>query len=349
VLDEAVERGDADTAASARFFRAYVRGHASGGSFGELEREVREAIASLAGGGNDRTLAQGYLTLAWLLFWSGRIAEQVEAGQQGLVHARRAGDSSLEELLLRHLALGLAHGPARWTELERFATENRGQADRLGARLPSRMLVSLAAAAAHQGRLGEARTLAAEFRQGLEERGHTFALLSNVMVGAYIETLDGRPERAEAMLRASWDGLGELGERGFRSSIGVELAEALVALGRVDEALELLDEAEQMGSPDDWLNVAGAAEVRARAALARGEHERATDLAREAVEIADAYEYVDLRTELWLLYSDALVAAGQPVEARRALEETLRLAELKGSVVYGDPARALLMALPVPG
>ena len=67
----------------------------------------------------------------------------------------------------------------------------------------------------------------------------------------------------------SWDALGELGERGFRSTLGALLALALLELGRREEAEAILDEADALGSEDDWLTDAFVAVVAGASRVAR--------------------------------------------------------------------------------
>ncbi len=83
-------------------------------------------------------------------------------------------------------------------------------------------------------------------------------------------------------------------------------------------------------------------------ASARGDHVRAVQLGRAAVDRACRTEDVIVPMHVWLGYAELLAAAGRDDEAREALGETLRLAELKGSTVSEDRARALLDTLQEP-
>ena len=78
-----------------------------------------------------------------------------------------------------------------------------------------------------------------------------------IMAGARgsIEIAVGEYELAEEILRTGWDGLGEVGERGMRSTVGGYLGEVLARLGRLDEAEALLDEALGISTLDDWVTV----------------------------------------------------------------------------------------------
>jgi class 3 adenylate cyclase/tetratricopeptide (TPR) repeat protein len=342
-LSEAIESDDRDVSASAFFYRAFLRGHAGG--LIALEAEVQARLAELETAPlGERTLAQGYVVLAQFRFWNGACDDASEAGRRAEQLARRAGDARLEIEAIGMTGVSMFHGAAPWLELERHAAAALAQVDRLGSEaLDAR--VGLAGAAAHGGRFEEARALYAEHLEALEERGRTFALVGSSQGRGLCELLAEEFEQAERILREGWEGLGRMGERGFRSTVGAHLGEALVELDRADEALAVLDEAEALAA-DDWLTVSHCRYVRGLAASRRGEHERAIELLREATSIADARDYIITRMNHRLGLGRVLLAARRLEEARDALEEGLRLALVKvGSVVYERRARRLLAEL----
>jgi class 3 adenylate cyclase/tetratricopeptide (TPR) repeat protein len=346
-LSRAIESDDRDAAACAFFYRAVLRaglrGHAGG--LVALQTEVQSRLAELETAlVHDRTLAQGYVALANFRFWNGACDAAVEAGKRAEELARSAGDARLETEAIGMTGVSMFHGAAPWPLLEEHAAAVLAQVDRLGSEALNAR-AGLAGAAAYGGRFDEARALYAEHHAALEERGRTFALVASAQMHGLCELLAEDFEQAEQILREGWDSLGRMGERGFRSTLGGHLGEALVELGRVDEAVAILDEAEALGD-DDWLTSSHCLYVRGLAASRRGEHDRAIGLAREATEIADARDYVSTRTNHWLGLGRVLLAAGRREDARTALEESLRLALWKvGSVVYERRARRLLAEL----
>jgi tetratricopeptide (TPR) repeat protein len=232
------------------------------------------------------------------------------------------------------------YGPAPWPDVEAYAGSSFAQADRLGfGMLAARQ--GMAGAAAAQGRFEEARALHEEHRAYLAERGLSFVLLASGQNTAVSELLASDFERAEAVVRVTWDGLGLLDERGYRPTAGGILGEALAELGRLDEATAILDESEEIAGVDDWLTHAQCTWARALVALHGGDLEQAVMHARRATEIADTREYIPTRTHYWWGLSRVLVAAGQDAEAHDALAETQRLSELKGSLVYPQRVREL--------
>jgi tetratricopeptide (TPR) repeat protein len=155
-------------------------------------------------------------------------------------------------------------------------------------------------------------------------------------------------ERAEETLREAWEELGRLGEGGFRSTTGTYLAEALVRLGRVDEALRILTESEAMTAADDWVTVAHCAFVRGLASASTGDDAQAAAHMREAVEAADEREYFLTQVQFRLGLGEVLVGAGRTDEARPALEEAAERARLKGATVYEERALELLTPAAAP-
>jgi tetratricopeptide (TPR) repeat protein len=298
-------------------------------------------------GADDRTLAEGHSAYGQLLFWNGRTAELVEAGRRARAHAIRAGDLVLEAEALARIGVGVFYGTATWAEAETQAHAALREVDRLGQSMLGG-LQGLAGVAAARGRFDEARELYREHEASLEERGLSFQLTSHGQHRAFGEILARDFEQAEAHARRAWDGLGRLGERGYRSTAGAILAEALVEQGRTEEARAILEEADAITAEDDWLTIAHCNWVRALLALRSGDHDRAAAHARTATEVADAREYFNLRTYYWIGRSRVLVETGRDAEAHAAIAEAQRLADIKQSPLDQERIRELLDRLAVP-
>jgi class 3 adenylate cyclase/tetratricopeptide (TPR) repeat protein len=334
------EAADSEVSARALFLRSVVECHI-GGLFAAAEIQISDRLEQLeSAGAASRTLAEGYLAYAEIVFWNGRTSELADAGRKALDHAKRSGDTMLESEARTKTGVGMFYGPTPWAEVEAYAGSSLAQADRLGlGMLGARQ--GIAGAMAAQGRFDEARALHEEHRANLAERGLSFLLLASGQGRAVCELLASDFERAEAVVRVAWDGLGLLGERGYRPTAGGILGEALAEQGRLDEATAVLDESEAIGGGDDWITHAQCTWARALIALHGGDLEQAVTYARRATEIADAREYIPTRTHYWWGLSRVLVAAGQDAEAHDALAETQRLSELKGSLVYPQRVREL--------
>jgi class 3 adenylate cyclase len=347
LLREAVAGGTLDVSARAAFLLAVVECH-TGALFDDSGREISDALAKAERlGADDRTLAEGHLASAQLLFWNGRTAELVETGKRALAHAVRAGDLVLEADALGKIGIGMFYGTATWAEAEQQARGGLAEVGRLGqVMLNARQ--GIAGAAAAQGRFDEARDLYREHRASLQERGLSLQLIASGQHPAFAEILARDYEQAEAYARESWDGLGRLGEHGYRSTTGAILAEALAELGRLDDARAILEETAGITAEDDWLTISHSNWARALIELRAGDHDRAVEHARAATLVADTREYFNLRTHYWIGLCRVLVETGRDAEARDAIVEAQRLVDIKQSPLDQARIRALNDRLAVP-
>jgi class 3 adenylate cyclase/tetratricopeptide (TPR) repeat protein len=337
VLDDAIATGGEDGGAFAYFIKIAVRGHGEGAMGSEVERDARAKLAALAPTGSDVTLASGYTTLALMQVWLGRIADSLASGMRALEHARRAGDRDFEQKAMGVLGMAKTNGPTPWEDV-------LAHADAMAA-LGLRSVGTRAMALAAQGRFDESRALFDERVGELRERGARSLAAGQAIARGWFELVAGDLERGLQLLCDGWTELGELGERGVRSTVGALYADLLARAGRPDEAEEILAEVERIAGPDDFLTACQATAARALVASARGEHERAVELVRSAVSIADAAEYATQRHDAWMELGEVLLAAGRADEARDALATARGLAVQKGSTAIVDRIDALLTEL----
>jgi tetratricopeptide (TPR) repeat protein len=252
--------------------------------------------------------------------------------------ARAAGVSAMEKHAASLLFSARAHGETPLSQLEREVVPPPV------AGLDVRPI--LAATLALQGRMDEARRISADYVEDLRARGQIVTALTNAQGMAWFESLAGDVAAAEAMLREAWLGLGEVGERGFRSTTGGLFADVLARQGKLDEAAAVVDEALAISTPDDFVTVEAAEAARAWICLGRGEHDRAVEHARRATEIADSHEYVSVKMDAWLELGEILLATGRREEAESALAHAREIAARKGSTLHVDRNDALLGARP---
>ena len=125
--------------------------------------------------------------------------------------------------------------------------------------------------------------------------------------------------------------LGEIGERGVRSTLGGCLGEVLARRGKLDEAEAVLDEALAIGTPDDWVTVSQVDVGRAFVALGRGRPRSCMRTgAAGAVDLVDANEYLTMQQDTRLHCGEILLAAGRLDAARTELERAREVAAAQG-------------------
>jgi class 3 adenylate cyclase/tetratricopeptide (TPR) repeat protein len=185
---------------------------------------------------------------------------------------------------------------------------------------------------AMRGEFTEARRLIREAVPEALELGALSPIGLIAMAGGYVERLAGEPERAIELMTISWKRLGEIGETGFRSTVGTILAYALVKAGGDADAEAVLDEVEALVSAGDFDPQARRRWVRALILSRRGEHEEAERLAKDAVDIVAPTDYLEVAADAYAALATVLEEAGKAGDAQKAWTTALGLYTQKGVV-----------------
>jgi tetratricopeptide (TPR) repeat protein len=201
--------------------------------------------------------------------------------------------------------------------------------------------------AARRGRIPLARRLLAEGEAISEDRGLYFFVVNASSNRGYVDFLAGDSAARELVLREGYEQLSAMGERDWLSTIAADLADALVDLGRLDEAEAMCAVAEEAGAEDDMLTQVGVRLVRGRLAAARGSLDEALVSVADALALADEGEYYHIRTGSRLVFAQLLLDAGRIEEARPRAQEVLDLARVRGDVVFEGRARDLMKRMAV--
>ncbi len=165
------------------------------------------------------------------------------------------------------------------------------------------------------------------------------------MVAADVEFLAGDPRAAAALLQAGYDTLKQSAETGFIATVVGMRAQAALAQGRFEEALRLADETEAIAAPDDFEPHVRLRCVRAQALASSDDLAGAERAIRDALAIAEPTDYLPVRAFAALSLADVERLAGRAEAEASALEEALRLSELKGDLVTAARAQTRLAAL----
>jgi class 3 adenylate cyclase/tetratricopeptide (TPR) repeat protein len=313
----------------------------------DTRRELVEIEAMIDGFGelaDDATLALAWSARARAQFFLGHAGLAEESYGRAVEYARRARDFRLESEALQWWAGAKRFGPAPAEDALAFLAgldeiaQRDGSVDGYRKGFASVLL-------AMQGRFREAVEELHEGIRWARELGHQHRRLGTAMEGGYVEVLAGNPEAAVERLREGFDGLGELGETGYRSTIGTLLAQTLVDLGRDDEAEPILVECEAIAQKDDFDPQGRLRQVRARILARRGELAEAERLARAAVAIYGDTDYLDIHAQSLVTLAEVVSSSGKTSEAADHLAEAIELFERKGNLVLAARTRHRLDAL----
>ena len=341
-VDEATATGDRRLTLLSRVEHAFLRLYTDP----EVETEEAIRVAEEALGvfeelGGDDDLARAWALIGhanWLLCRGERMED---AFTRALECTRRAGDAPEEGWILRMLALVYCHGPTPVDEAiarcQQILELGRGHA---AVEVSTR--AKIAGLEAMRGRFQLARDLYRQCRAVGEEFGVGPVLAALPNYSGPIELLSGDPEAAERELRAGYRALEELGETSVLSTTAALLARTLEHAGQLDEAEEQTVVSERNASRDDLASETTWRGVRARVLARRGAFERAEQLAREAVAIADRTDFLVWRGEALLDLAEVHRLAGDSASFVRAANDALALFEAKGHVVLGERTRVLL-------
>jgi tetratricopeptide (TPR) repeat protein len=306
----------------------------------ELEAVTRDAIDVFATLGDDVGLAQAWRRLSLAPRARGDFAASEEAVERALEHARRADDAHEEARIVDNLCAILVYGPTPAAAALRRCTEllDRMRGNRL---VESHVMSSMAVLKAMRGDFGEGRALCARVQAIYEDLRLRLALVALTEIGGTIEVLAGDLAAAEATLRRGYELVSATGEASFVAFQAGLLADVVLRQGRVEEAEQLAQHSEHsaaadIGAQTQWRR------TRALLEAERGRHDRAIELAREGVEIAERTDALNMHGDALMRLAEVLRAAGRTDVAERAARDALELYERKGNLVSVQQVTALL-------
>jgi tetratricopeptide (TPR) repeat protein len=343
-IDTGKAAGERRTAADASVALTHLR--AFTGSYAAhavIRRELDAAAAVFEELGDEAGLARALGIAGQLRFWAGQSTAAIEELERSARHARNAGDRLQEHQSVHYMLLALMIGPTPAGEaLDRIEQiQSRSLGDR---RLDVSTLRCQALLQALSGEMETARALCASAMAITEELGLQLAAAGVSLELGRIELLGGRPDAAERAVRRGVETLDSIGDRGHIVTLAPVLAEALVLLGRTEEAASYLELTERWAMEDDIDPQIARRRVQAKIEVQRGELASAESLAREAVRIARGTDWSnDIALAVEEL-ADVLRLAGRGTESSALLNDALRLYEQKENVVSAARIRVLLHA-----
>jgi tetratricopeptide (TPR) repeat protein len=314
----------------------------------QVLREAQDAIPILEAAGDHAGLVRAWRLLAWVHGTACQYGAAERAVQAAVDHARLACDRRAETRNQMSLALSALYGPTAVPTAIAIAREiSSGVED--DRRAEGVVLCALSHMHGLKGDFVEARLLYRAARATLEELGGKVMAATVSLNSGRVELLAGRPDAAEAELRADYDVLVAIGERYTLSTVAGLLADAVLRQGRLDEALDLATVSEEAAAEDDVESQNLWRRVRARALAAQGRLDDATRLADEAMGLAEATDAPLLKGETLVDMAVVRAASGEISRAIELGAKALALFEAKGDDSDAAATRALLDRLAVDG
>jgi tetratricopeptide (TPR) repeat protein len=342
VFDATTDGSDPAARVTALLVSASIAG-AKGATVAERMPDMKQALAIAEATGDLALIGTVHQNLGWLATQVGRLGEARREFEFVVEAGRRSNDLLLEGAGRAALMMATWYATPTASDIQRALAENLSFARKLSRRGPeAHTLRTQAVEAARQGRFLDARRLVAECLEILEDAGLAVLKAAASWELGYVESLAGDPVAREAVLRDGYEQLDAMGERGLLSTIAADLADALLDLGRIDEAAAECAIAEEAGAEDDVLTQVRVRLVRGRLAAARGDTDEALGSVASALALADEGEYYDLRTTSRLVFAQLLVDVGRIEEARARAQEVIDLARHRGDIVFEGRARDIL-------
>jgi tetratricopeptide (TPR) repeat protein len=301
------------------------------GAADKLAELAAHALPEFKAAGDDLAQYIAYAALGQVTLMHAQLAAAVDAFDNAFAHAQSAG---LPYPIMQRASARL-YGTTPISELLAWLDEQEGQGfDLRRLRAP---------ALAMHGQVGKAQALLAELRAEWSDRGGQLVLATlQSQESVFVELLAGDPSAAAELGEAGCRLLDEFGEKGFLSTSAGNLARALYALDRLEDADAWASRAAELGASDDTTTQMLWRQARAKVLARRGEVEDAERLARNAVAIGDATDMLDSQGDAYADLSDVLLLTGKLDEAAVALDQALERYERKGNIVSAQRTRARL-------
>jgi hypothetical protein len=148
-------------------------------------------------------------------------------------------------------------------------------------------------------------------------------------------------EHGEAALREAYALFEQRGNNVNLAETAMDLADASVRKGSLDEAEHFCNVVARLSATDDVANESRRSALRARIRAARGDLAGAKEEAERAVELTTGIDYPEWTADAWLMLATVRRAGGDTEDQAAALE-ALRLYEQKGNLVGAGWVRAFL-------
>jgi predicted ATPase/class 3 adenylate cyclase len=318
---------------------------ALGGPFEEARAECQAATAVLEQEGDLEGLAEAWTQTGRIRFWLGDSPADQQAFEHAIAYARQGGHRRAQMQASFWLAITFALLPIPADAAIRRA-EQLLQTAHGDPWAEADILRPLSALYAYGGRFADARATIARARSVHDSSGAKLRHTMGADVAGEMELIAGDPAAAERHLREAYEAYRAMGERGFLSTVAGWLAEALYALDRLDEALQMTEEAQAAATPDDIDAQARWRTARAKVLARRGEFPAARTLLDEAAALVSPTAWATLQAQALLAKAEVDRLAGTPERAEDSLRAALRIYQDRHAAPLAERAAAALAGLP---
>jgi class 3 adenylate cyclase/tetratricopeptide (TPR) repeat protein len=334
---------DGLSAAHARIQLAYVRSLTDPeGAADHARSEAAATLPIFEAAGDHLGIGYAFMVRGTPDDMACRFAPMAESLEQARDHLRAAGQGVLVSVTLVNLANAAALGPTPIPDAITRVREILADADvhRFARALVSGCVGLLLALSGHELEALEAQ---ADGEALIREDRMEFTLGGFAIHAGALLRCVGRLDDAERMLREAEESRARLGERANRSTLLALLGDVLVRQGRIDEAEQSARDAIELGSSDDYLTLAVAHGVLARA-MANRDDPAAEDAMRHAVALAEETDMLWVQGERWESLGELLIARGRLDGGTIALRTALDRFDRKGATAPAARVRARLRA-----
>jgi tetratricopeptide (TPR) repeat protein len=308
----------------------------------EAEGLATEALRLFEASGDERGQVRAWMLVFGVEWMQSRARPALAALERVMELAVACGEPAIANRAITSSAGPLLYGPFRPDEIrlrfERLRAHPSPLAEQAGQMMEAHLLRL-------QGRFDEALEI---FWRADELRGQLgVEVIRSVLRQwpAEVDVLRGRPAQAVLAFREIESELARLRETSFRSTILIQLAYALYADGKPEEAEQRAIEGEELGAVEDIVNFAYGRALRARIAADRGAGDEAERLAREALEFASPTDFPVVHAAVHAATAWALARAGRLEDANAALGRAVALYESIGDLFQAKQTSELLSSL----
>jgi DNA-binding SARP family transcriptional activator len=305
--------------------------------------QLEQAVQLFERADDHPRLAEAWFLHAWFEWLRCRADATDEALDRSLEHARRARDRRLEGNAMHFRVGTVLYGPRRVEEGIAFCRQLLEQYEN-EPRIVSSAHRGLAGLLAMRGGFDEARTHIAHDREIMERLGLKVAAAAATELYAFVHLLAEELDAAETELRSGCETFEEMGERNSLSTLCAALAQVRWQRGDVEETLELATRAVDYAQTEDLHTQVQARGPQAKALAALGRLDEAEEVAREAVRLGKATDFLPMRAVAALDLGEVLRRSGRQDDARAAAQVAVDLFEQKGHSVGAESARRFIRA-----